>query len=90
MPCPNCGADPCYHICPNSPHYYSPEQERMDDAFYGQDDMSERYGGQIDPAYEAEAADYFDDREVIEGVDVNLLPEVGTMTVLDTTDDIPF
>jgi len=31
--CPNCGANPCYHQCPNSPHYYSAERER-EDALY--------------------------------------------------------
>jgi hypothetical protein len=39
--CPVCGSTPqgtgCYHICPNSVAYYSPEQERADDAHYGQD-----------------------------------------------------
>ncbi len=29
--CPNCGANPCYTLCHNSPHYYSPEQEREDE-----------------------------------------------------------
>ena len=29
-PCSYCGANPCYHICPNSPRYYSPERERED------------------------------------------------------------
>lgn len=30
--CPECGspAGECYRICPNSEHYYSPEQERAD------------------------------------------------------------
>lgn len=45
--CPNCGADPCYHLCVNSPHYYSPEQElfdaMMDD---GSDDRRERYANE--------------------------------------------
>lgn len=52
-PCPNCGPYPCYHICPNSPLYYSPEQERLDDMRY---DPSEYYreGGFIDE-------DYYDD-----------------------------
>lgn len=45
--CPNCGGTPmgtgCYHICHNSTHYYSAEQERADDPFYGDDDVRERY-----------------------------------------------
>lgn len=45
--CPSCGMTPmgegCYHICPNSVHYYSAEQERMDEPFYGDDDVRERY-----------------------------------------------
>ncbi len=31
--CPQCGANPCYFICENSPHFYSPERER-EDALY--------------------------------------------------------
>jgi hypothetical protein len=46
--CSHCGANPCYFICPNSPHYYSPEQERADDAWYGGDDVSERYASMRD------------------------------------------
>lgn len=45
--CPNCGADPCYHLCPNSVAYYSPEQERYDDMMDdGSDDHRERYAGE--------------------------------------------
>lgn len=32
-PCEYCGGDPCYHLCPNSPHFYSPEREK-EDALY--------------------------------------------------------
>lgn len=32
--CPNCGASPCYMLCPNHPEYYSAEQERADDERY--------------------------------------------------------
>lgn len=49
--CPNCGADPCYHLCHNSVAYYSPEQERydamMDD---GSDDVRERYASTVEDA----------------------------------------
>jgi len=31
--CPECGANPCYNLCPRSPEYYSPERER-EDALY--------------------------------------------------------
>lgn len=52
--CPECGQAPmgeaCYHICPNSDAFYSPEQERYDDQFYGQDDVRERYSAEADPA----------------------------------------
>ena len=39
MTCASCGMPEgqCYNLCPNSPAFYSPEQERADDAFYGQD-----------------------------------------------------
>lgn len=63
--CPICGCSPmgegCSHQCPNSVHYYSPEQERADDAFYGDDDVRERYAGEvIDAEYEQECADLAD------------------------------
>lgn len=44
--CTECGASPCYHICPNSVHFYSPERERFEDAFYGDDDIRERYAAE--------------------------------------------
>ncbi len=47
MDCSICGATPCYRLCPNSEHYYSPEQERADEAFYGQDDNRERYAATV-------------------------------------------
>lgn len=28
--CTNCGCNPCCFLCPNSPRYYSQEQERED------------------------------------------------------------
>jgi hypothetical protein len=50
MECKICGESPvgtgCYHICPNSVCFYSPEQERADDAHYGDDDVSERYAAE--------------------------------------------
>jgi hypothetical protein len=49
--CPTCGSFPmgqgCYHICPNSVCYYSPEQEKADDPWYGMDDQRERYAGEL-------------------------------------------
>jgi hypothetical protein len=63
--CGNCGGYPigigCSHQCFNSTHYYSPEQERADDAFYGDDDIRERYAGEIiDAEYEMFCADQAD------------------------------
>jgi|tagenome__1003787_1003787.scaffolds.fasta_scaffold17162443_1 hypothetical protein len=60
--CPECGETPmgtgCYRICPNSVHYYSPEQERADEAFYGMDDHRERYAAEYaDLKAEANLAD---------------------------------
>jgi hypothetical protein len=52
--CNECGCTPvgegCYFICPNSTHYYSPEQERADDAHYGDDDVRERYASTAEPS----------------------------------------
>jgi len=47
--CDVCGASPCYHLCPNSPHYYSPEQEMHDEAMNAgaYDDHHERYASTI-------------------------------------------
>ena len=49
MECSICGQPPdsCYNLCPNSPHFYSPEQERLDDAHYGDDDNRERYAATV-------------------------------------------
>ena len=49
--CPECGMPPgqCYNLCPNSAAYYSPEQERADDATYGDLDRWEGWGDP-DPA----------------------------------------
>jgi hypothetical protein len=50
----------CYHICPNSDHYYSPEQERADDATHGDLDRFEGWG---DPeVYEPEPDEQPDPR----------------------------
>jgi hypothetical protein len=63
--CGNCGGYPvgigCYHICFNSVHYYSPEQERADEPFYGLDDDYERYAAErADMANEGMYADMLD------------------------------
>jgi hypothetical protein len=44
--CPECGMPPgqCYNLCSRSPAYYSPEQERADDATYGDLDRWEGWG----------------------------------------------
>lgn len=84
-PCSYCGGDPCYHQCPNSQHYYSPEQERADDAFYGQDDVSERYAATAEPSqYADEPWDY-----VIADAETGTV--IAQVTKRDITDDdIPF
>ncbi len=38
----------CYSLCPNSPAYYTAEQEREDEAWYGMDDNNERYAAERD------------------------------------------
>lgn len=47
MECPECGMAPmgeaCYHICPNSVHYYTAEQERYDD-LHGYNDQYDGWG----------------------------------------------
>jgi hypothetical protein len=47
--CPECGETPmgsaCYHICPNSDSFYSPERERADEGIASGD----RYDGWGDP-----------------------------------------
>lgn len=68
--CPECGQLPgeCYFICPNSPAFYSPEQERRDDAFYGGDDHAERYAAErreLDGEYDEYDQDVADDVPVV-------------------------
>lgn len=84
--CTYCGASPCYHICPNSEHYYSPEQERYDDQFYGEDDHRERYAAE---RADAEAEQYMDDFEIEAVVDPRgRLPYPDGMPI--DPNDIPF
>ncbi len=82
--CPSCGSTPmgsgCYHICPNSDSFYSPEQERYDDQFYGQDDMSERYAGEL-----VGLEDYPEDPE---DFPLHTAPPLALAVPAD--DDIPF
>jgi len=80
--CPNCGASPCYHICPNSEHFYSPEQERADDAWYGMDDHSERYAATAEPSQYYDEP--YDDDEYMPN------PVTGYSLVPVDPDDIPF
>jgi hypothetical protein len=89
--CSICGGSPigsgCYHICPNSVHFYSPEQERADDAAdWGRwDDHSERYAATAEPSqYEDDAADIFDGTATGWGYP----PRVPAMQ--HDPDDIPF
>lgn len=52
--CPSCGQPPgeCYNLCPLSPAFYSPEQEREDDLNWSRSDyLRETYG---DPDLDAE------------------------------------
>lgn len=46
MTCPECGQPEgdCYNLCPNSSEFYSPEQERADDATFGDLDRWEGWG----------------------------------------------
>lgn len=86
--CSNCGADPCYHQCFNSPHYYSPEQERYDDMMDdGSDDMRERYAATME-SMQYEDHQWDDDDAPNEGLqDLFSKPSVFVPT---DPDDIPF
>lgn len=48
--CPNCGMSPCSFQCPNSPEYYSPEQERADSDW--NDSLPYRFEGDIECEFE--------------------------------------
>jgi hypothetical protein len=88
-PCGNCGPWPCYHICPNSPHFYTPEQERYDEANF---DRSEYYreAGYGDPDLYPDI-DYYD--EAFEGEAQHEADEPfdgPAIAPVDTNDDLPF
>lgn len=83
--CPECGQTPmgsgCYHICPNSIYFYSPEQERYDDAHYGCD----RYDGWGDPDLYADADEAYEAEQIVEDVS----PFVVVAVFADAS-DLPF
>lgn len=83
--CGNCGGYPvgigCYHICFNSVHYYSREQERYDDA-QGWDDRWEGYG---DPELYDEA-----DYDESEPSPFQVIGAVVYDAATDTLNDLPF
>jgi hypothetical protein len=98
--CGICGQPPgeCYNLCPNSPNYYSPEQERYDDQFYGEDDNRERYAAEIrDLELEGEAdAAYWTEQDELKALNASEpgseIPAELVWQGYNTTngDDIPF
>lgn len=91
--CPNCGGMPmgegCYHICHNSTHYYSPEQERYDDQFYGDDDQRERYAATTEPSqYITDEADYESFIDPLDEYTEAVFPSPPDLSI--DPDDIPF
>lgn len=93
--CPNCGADPCYHMCHNSQHFYSPEQERydamMDD---GSDDIRERFAAEAEDMRlegEREAAYWAEQDRIHEDAEGwhHIVPAPPIPPVIND-DDIPF
>jgi hypothetical protein len=82
--CPECGESPmgtgCYHICPNSVYFYTPEQERYDDQFYGMDDDRERYAATIEPSQ------YWDEGDD-EEIEAQPAPSLAATLA---EDDLPF
>lgn len=98
--CGNCGGDPvgegCYHICFNSPAYYSPEQERYDDAHdFGYDDHYERYASErLDAELWAEGEEeaYYANRDAEEesGPPPDFFPAPRISATYDDDGDIPF
>lgn len=81
--CPNCAPYDCYHICPNSPHYYSPEQERQDDANH---DPSEYFR---ESGFEDPEPSVYEDPE-FHGEPAPPLFEAIALIVVDVSDDLPF
>lgn len=109
MECPNCGQTPmgegCYHLCFNSTHYYSPEQEREDDRWSAsnRDHITEAYAATAEPSQYEDVRHYCefcgrDDTHEPEGchcANGRALPSmtVGAMLAHKNTvnnDDIPF
>lgn len=85
--CSNCGQPPgeCYHLCFNSDHYYSPEQERADEPFYGDDDVRERYADEV---IDAETEQRYADEQ--DGIEEGWTPIVPAPILPADDNDIPF
>src|SRR5262245_31854754 len=71
MACNICGSDPCYRICPNSEHYYSPERERADSDYNDSLSYDEWYAASMrqqeaiygpEGDYDYDPADYEDEQ----------------------------
>lgn len=94
--CGICGSFPvgegCYHQCPNSIYYYSPEQEREDDAFYGDDDVRERYMEQHCPRHGAYAGDCggCESEHIERESDIPVSAEDFMPATVPSDDDLPF
>lgn len=97
--CGNCGGYPvgigCYHICPNSVYYYTPEQERYDDAIDdGSDDRRERFAATIEASqyeedYDDQAdADYLDHLTEDELASVSPFQVIGALVYDADTDTL--
>ena len=63
--CPECGANPCYRICPTQDPYQGDQQRENEDYEFNArfDDVRERYSGDIDPELEQHYADLDDAKE---------------------------
>lgn len=86
--CPECGQSPvgiaCYHICSHSIHYYSPDQERYDDANYGID----RHDGWDDPDLYISSGE--EEEEYVKDNDIESVPRELFVITPSAEDDIPF
>jgi hypothetical protein len=97
--CPECGANPCYRICPTQDPFHGNQAAENEDYEFNArfDDNRERYAATAEPSQYADDDDVHDSfRPNDDGTVTYISPAGGEHTYdpadvfKDTSDDIPF